>query len=89
MCRNSKGKGKKTTPQVLRHSCACHSLRPGVDINTIRAWLAHVSFTTTNICAEVDLKAKEEAMKATCPGDAGDEPRWKARGDLLEQLKAI
>ena len=74
---------------VLRHTCACHLLRSGVDINTIRDWLGHVSVATTNIYAEVDLKAKEEAMKSTCPGDAGVEPRWKARGDLLEQLKAI
>ncbi|MDE0278812.1 MAG: tyrosine-type recombinase/integrase [Defluviicoccus sp.] len=74
---------------VLRHSCACHLLRSGVDINTIRAWLGHVSLATTNIYAEVDLKAKEEAMKSTCPGDPGDAPRWKARGGLLEQLKAI
>ena len=51
--------------------------------------LSALSLATTNIYAEVDLKAKEEAMKSTCPGDAGDEPRWKARGDLLEQLKAI
>ena len=72
-----------------RHSCACHLLRSGVDINTIRAWLGHVSLATTNIYAEVDLKAKEEAMKSTCPGDAGDEPRWKATVGLLEQLKAI
>ncbi len=82
-------KGQKITPHVLRHSCACHRLRSGVDINTIRAWLGHVSLATTNIYAEVDLKAKEEAMKSTCPGDGGDEPRWKARGGLLEQLKAI
>ena len=73
------------TPSIA----ACHLLRSGVDINTIRAWLGHVSLTTTNIYAEVDLKAKEEAMKSTCPGDAGAEPRWKARGGLLEQLKAI
>ena len=82
-------KGQKITPHVLRHTCACHMLRSGVDINTIRDWLGHVSVATTNIYAEVDLKAKEEAMKSTCPGDAGVEPRWKARGDLLEQLKAI
>ena len=81
--------GQKITPHVLRHSCAGNLLRAGVDINTIRAWLGHVSLATTNIYAEVDIKAKEEAMKFTCPGDAGDEPRWKARGDLLEQLKAI
>ena len=81
--------GHKITPHVLRHSCACHLLRSGGDINTIRAWLGHVSLETTNIYAEVDLKAKEEAMKSTSPDDAGEEPRWKTRGGLLEQLKAI
>ena len=81
--------GQKITPHVLRHSCACHLLRSGVDINTIRAWLGHVSLVTTNMYAEVDLEAKEEAMKSTSPGDAGDEPRWKTKGGLLEQLKAI
>ena len=81
--------GQKITPHVLRHSCACHLLRSGVDINTIRAWLGHVSLETTNIYAEVDLKAKEEAMRTTSPDDAGDEPRWKTRSGLLEQLKAI
>ena len=81
--------GQKITPHVLRHSCACHLLRSGVDINTIRAWLGHVSLVTTNIYAEIDLRAKEEAMKSTSPDDAGDEPRWKTKGGLLEQLKAI
>ena len=81
--------GQGITPHALRHGCACHLLRSGVDINTIRAWLGHASLATTNIYAEVDLEAKEEAMKVTCPGDAGEEPRWKARGGLLDQLKAI
>ncbi len=84
--------GQSITPHVIRHSCACHLLRSGVDINTIRAWLGHVSLATTNIYAEVDLRAKEEAMQSTCPGDAGEPPRWKARkakNGLLEQLKAI
>ena len=81
--------GQKITPHALRHGCACHMLRSGVDINTIRAWLGHVSLETTNIYVEIDLKAKEEAMKSTCPGDPGEQPRWKAKGGLLEQLKAI
>ena len=81
--------GQKITPHVLRHSCACHLLRSGVDLNTMRAWLGHVSLETTNIYAEVDLQAKEEAMKSTSPHDAGDEPRWKTRSGLLEELKAI
>ena len=42
----------------LRHTTATHLLRAGVDINTIRAWLGHVSIDTTNIYAEVDLERK-------------------------------
>lgn len=32
-----------------------HLLRSGVDINTIRIWLGHVSLQTTNLYAESDL----------------------------------
>ena len=33
-----------------------------MDINTIRAWLGHVSVDTTNIYAEVDLEMKAKAL---------------------------
>jgi hypothetical protein len=32
------------------------------DINTIRAWLGHVSLATTNVYAEVDLGMKAKAL---------------------------
>lgn len=81
--------GQRITPHVLRHTCACHLLRSGVDLNTIRAWLGHVSLETTNVYVEVDPRAKEEAMKATSPPGAGDRRRWRTKKGLLEQLKAI
>jgi site-specific recombinase XerC len=37
-------------------------LRSGVDINTIRIWLGHVSLQTTHIYAESDLKIKAKAL---------------------------
>jgi site-specific recombinase XerC len=37
-------------------------LRAGVDINTIRAWLGHVSLDTTHIYAEIDLEMKAKAL---------------------------
>ena len=43
---------KRVSPHSLRHTTATHLLRAGVDINTIRAWLGHVSIDTTNIYAE-------------------------------------
>ena len=37
-------------------------LRSGVDINTIRIWLGHVSLQTTHIYAESDLRMKAKAL---------------------------
>ena len=34
---------KRVSPHSIRHTTATHLLRAGVDINTIRAWLGHVS----------------------------------------------
>ena len=56
---------KQVSPHTIRHTTATHLLRAGVDINTIRAWLGHVSLNTTNIYAEVDLEMKAKAL-ATC-----------------------
>jgi integrase/recombinase XerD len=39
--------------------------RSGVDINTIRGRLGHVSLITTNVYAEVDLEMKVKAL-ANC-----------------------
>ena len=38
---------KRVSPHTIRHATATHLLRAGVDINTIRAWLGHVSLNTT------------------------------------------
>lgn len=55
-------KTKRVSPHTIRHTTATHLLRAGVDINTIRAWLGHVSINTTNIYAEVDLEMKAKAL---------------------------
>src|SRR5262249_20072239 len=39
-------RAKRVSPHVIRHTTAVHLLRAGVDINTIRAWLGHVSLDT-------------------------------------------
>jgi integrase/recombinase XerD len=46
------------SPHTIRRSTATHLLRGGVDINTVRDWLGHVSVDTTNIYARVDLETK-------------------------------
>ena len=57
-------KTKRVSPHSVRHATAVHLLRAGVDINTIRAWLGHVSPETTNRYAEVDLEMKAKALAA-------------------------
>ena len=67
-------KPKHISPHTIRHSTACHLLRAGVDINTIRGWLGHVSLDTTHVYAEVDLEMKAKAL-ARCDIPAGTRPR--------------
>jgi len=53
---------KRVGPHCIRHSTAMSLLRSGVDINTIRIWLGHVSLQTTHVYAESDLKMKAKAL---------------------------
>lgn len=80
---------KRVSPHMIRHTTATHLLRAGVDINTIRAWLGHVSLATTNIYAEVDLEMKAKAL-ANCEvaGETGDTP-WKEDAGLMEFLRTL
>ena len=66
--------GRKITPHVLRHTTACHLVRAGVDLNTIRAWLGHVSLNTTNIYAEIDLEMKAKAVALCDTSQPGAQP---------------
>jgi integrase/recombinase XerD len=80
---------KQVSPHTIRHTSAVHLLRSGVDINTIRAWLGHVSLDTTNIYAEVDIEMKAKAL-AQC--EVADEPthkRWRREPDLMAFLRAL
>ena len=64
-------------------------LRAGVDINTIRAWLGHVSIDTTNIYAETDLEMKARAL-ATCEvKETKRSRRWKEDKGLMTFLRAL
>ncbi|QDT45189.1 Tyrosine recombinase XerC [Gimesia alba] len=80
---------KRVSPHTIRHTTATHLLRSGVDINTIRAWLGHVSLTTTNVYAEVDLQTKAKAL-ASCEvkGKKNGKP-WKENKGLMEFLRSL
>ena len=53
---------RRVSPHTIRHVTAMGLLQSGVDLNTIRVWLGHVSLQTTHIYAESDLKMKAEAL---------------------------
>lgn len=81
---------KPVSAHTIRHATAVHLLRAGVDINTVRAWLGHVSLDTTHIYAEIDLEMKAKAL-ACCeiPGSAPVEKHWRENRGLMAFLKAL
>jgi site-specific recombinase XerD len=80
---------KQVSPHTIRHTTATHLLRAGVDINTIRAWLGHVSLDTTNVYAEVDLEMKAKAL-ANCKVEGKNRrTRWKEEKGLMEFLRSL
>ena len=82
-------RAKRISPHSIRHTTAMHLLRSGVDINTIRAWLGHVSLASTNVYAEVDLQMKAEALAGCDVGDHEPRKPWRADADLMEFLRNL
>lgn len=83
------------SPHVFRHTTAVHLLEAGVEVNVIRAWLGHVSVDTTNRYAEVNLRAKEAALRACEPpvlSSSEGFPRraaWRDDKELLRWLDSL
>lgn len=66
---------KRVSPHSIRHTTATHLLRAGVDINTVRGWLGHVSLDTTNIYAEIDFETKAKRLTWARSRNAGESNR--------------
>ncbi len=83
--------GRAISPHTIRHTTATHLLRSGVDINTIRAWLGHVSIDTTNIYAEVDLQRKAEVLAHSnaLHTRPTTEKHWRDDPSLLAFLRSL
>jgi integrase/recombinase XerD len=80
---------KQVSPHSIRHTTATHLLRAGVDLNTIRSWLGHVSLNTTNVYAEIDLEMKAKAL-ALCEVKATKcRPRWTEDKGTLAFLRSL
>jgi site-specific recombinase XerD len=59
--------GRRISPHTFRHTAAVHLLEAGNEVNVIRGWLGHADLTTTNRYAEINTKAKQEALLRTEP----------------------
>lgn len=80
---------KRVSPHTIRHTTATHLLHAGVDINTIRAWLGHVSINTTNVYVEVDLEMKAKALACCEVVDKKTKKRWRDDKNLMNFLDSL
>lgn len=88
------GKQRHVSPHIFRHTTAVHLLESGVDANVIRGWLGHVSLDTTNRYAEINIQAKEAALRACEPPITSSEgfpqrPVWQNDQSLLNWLDTL
>jgi site-specific recombinase XerD len=81
-------KKKRVSPHSIRHTTATFLLRSGVDINTIRVLLGHVSINTTNIYAETDLEMKAKAL-ALCEVETQPVKSWRNDTNLMGYLRTL
>ena len=80
---------RRITPHVLRHTTACHLVDAGVDLNTVRAWLGHVSLNTTNIYAEISLERKAQAIAMCDMAEEGPARPWRENKGLMAALRDL
>lgn len=85
--------GRRVTPHVFRHTAAVHLLEAGVEVNVIRGWLGHADLNTTNRYAQINTRAKQEALRVTeLPGSSAASPTtpiWRSDETLLTWLASL
>lgn len=85
--------GRRIGPHTFRHTAAVHLLEAGVEVNVIRGWLGHADLSTTNRYAEINTKAKQQALLATEPPGLSEGPRttpiWRTDETLLNWLASL
>ena len=79
---------KRTTPHVLRHSCAMSLLTQGVDTAVIALWLGHERVETTQIYVHADMSIKERALARTAPPNTTP-GRYRPTDSLLAFLTGL
>jgi site-specific recombinase XerD len=85
--------GRNVSPHTFRHTAAVHLLEAGVEVNVIRGWLGHADLTTTNRYAEINTRAKIEALRRTEPSTTSVAPHrrpvWRDDQTLLNWLASL
>ena len=85
--------GRRIGPHTFRHTAAVHLLEAEVEVNVIRGWLGHADLTTTNRYAEINTKAKQEALLRTEPPGISEgsrtNPIWRTDETLLNWLASL
>jgi integrase/recombinase XerD len=84
---------RRVSPHLFRHTAAVHLLEAGVEVNVIRGWLGHADLTTTNRYAEINTRAKIEALRKTEPSGSSvgshSRPVWRSDESLLDWLSSL
>lgn len=83
--------GKRLHPHSMRHTCAIHLLKSGVDVVNIRHWLGHANINTTNRYASADLEMKRKTIaQAEPPKDSLSPPAsWRQDASVIEWLASL
>lgn len=92
--KGSNAQSRSISPHVFRHTTAVHLLESGVEENVIRSWLGHVSLDTTYRYAEINIRAKEAALKICEPPVVFSQafpkkPLWRDDENLLNWLNTL
>lgn len=83
-------KDKRVTPHTIRHTTATHLLQAGVDFDTIRIWLGHVSINTTHVYAEVSMEMKKAALEQyAAPNMATKVSHWRDNKKIMDFLNGL
>jgi integrase/recombinase XerD len=83
--------GKRLHPHSMRHTCAMHLLKSGVDLVDISHWLGHASMNTTNRYATADLEMKRKALAQAGPPENSLAPPapWRHDASVIEWLASL
>jgi integrase/recombinase XerD len=92
--RKDSGGHRRISPHVFRHTTAVHLLEAGVEVNVIRGWLGHVSLDTTHRYAEINVRAKQQALELCQPPPEASaafprRPVWRDDDALLAWLESL